>query len=189
MINSNLTTYLDSIDNLRHLVRYQTAPRVSSETVAEHSYFVSAYILKLHDYYEFDLTKALRMGLLHDFSEVFISDVPHPIKKQFPLINDELNKAEHEVNVNYISEEFANELEEFNELSTAEGVMVALADIISVVSYSKYEINLGNSKYMKEVYNNAKRRYMEVLDMATQYIREGVCTHDIVMYIDDFVNK
>ena len=188
MINNNLTEFLYNIDNLRNLVRYQTAPRVSSETVAEHSYFVSVYVLKLHDYYEFNLSKALEMSLLHDFSEVFISDVPHPIKSKYAKINDELTKAEHEVNRICISEEFSNNLEEFNNLSSAEGIMVALADILSVVTYSKYEINLGNSKYMKNVYNNAERRYREVIKLAEPYLRTGYTSETILSYINEFYN-
>lgn len=189
MINSDLSTYIFNIDNLRNLVRYQTAPRVSQETVAEHSFFVAAYVLKLYDYYDFNLIKALETAILHDFSEVFISDVPHPIKKAFPLINDELNKAEHEVNKKYISEEFSNNLEEFNDLSTAEGVMVALGDILSVVSYSKYEINLGNSRYMRDVLEKTTARYLEVIKKAEPYLRPGVSSQQIVNYIETFKRK
>ena len=94
MINSKLGNYLLNVNNLRNLTRYQTAPRVSSESVAEHSFFVAAYVLKLYDYYNFNLEKALRMALLHDFNEVFISDVPFPIKSKYKEINKELEKAE-----------------------------------------------------------------------------------------------
>jgi 5'-deoxynucleotidase YfbR-like HD superfamily hydrolase len=189
MIKSDLANYIYNIDNLRNLVRYQTAPRVSQETVAEHSFFVAAYVLKLNDYYEFDLLKALQTAILHDFSEVFISDVPHPIKKAFPLINDELNKAENEVNKKFISEEFSNNLEEFNNLSSPEGIMVALGDILSVVSYSKYEITLGNSKYMKDVLMKTTERYLDVIKKAEPYLKKGVSSQQIVNFIENFKNK
>jgi len=189
MINANLTDYIYNIDNLRNLVRYQTAPRVSQETVAEHSFFVAAYVLKLHDYYNFNLIKALETAILHDFSEVFISDVPHPIKKSFPLINDELNKAETNINKEYISEDFANNLEEFNNLSSPEGIMVALGDILSVVSYSKYEINLGNSRYMKDVLEKTTERYLEVIEKASPYLREGRTSEEIIKFIENFKNS
>ena len=189
MIKSDLANYIYNIDNLRNLVRYQTAPRVSQETVAEHSFFVAAYVLKLNDYYEFDLLKALQTAILHDFSEVFISDVPHPIKKAFPLINDELNKAENEVNKKFISEEFSNNLEEFNNLSSPEGIMVALGDILSVVSYSKYEITLGNSKYMKDVLMKTTERYLDVIKKAEPYLKKGMSSQMIVNFIENFKNK
>ena len=151
MINSKLGNYILNVNNLRNLTRYQTAPRVSSESVAEHSFFVAAYVLKLYDYYDFNLEKALRMALLHDFNEVFISDVPFPIKSKYKEINKELEKAEYEVNCEHINKEFADEMKEFNNMSTAEGIIVELGDVLSVVSYSKHEIGLGNSKYMSYI--------------------------------------
>ena len=186
MINSNLTEYLNNIDKLRNLVRYQTAPRVSQETVAEHSFFVAAYVLKLYDYYNFDLNKALQTAILHDFSEVFVSDIPHPIKKAFPLITEELDKAELDINKTYINNEFANNIEEFNNLSSQEGIIVALADILSVVAYSKYEINLGNSKYMKDVLSKTTERYLEVIEKAEPYLRDNYTSEEIIKFIETF---
>lgn len=187
MINSKLGNYLLNINNLRNLTRYQTAPRVSSESVAEHSFFVAAYVLKLYDYYDFNLEKALRMALLHDFNEVFISDVPFPIKSKYKEINKELEKAEYEVNCEHINKEFADEMKEFNNMSTAEGIIVELGDVLSVVSYSKHEIGLGNSKYMKDVYNKAIPRYTRILTKAEKYLREGMSTDNIINEIGDFM--
>lgn len=185
-INIELNSYMQNIDNLRNLVRYQSAPRVSSETVAEHSFFVAAYVLKLHNYYEFDLKKALSMAILHDYAEVFISDVPHPIKKQFPLIEQELNKAEHAMVSEHISADFANWLDEFNNTSSAEGAIVAFADILSVISYSKYEIGLGNSIYMKNVLKNARKRVEKMMDICRKYVYPNVNINDIENFIDTF---
>lgn len=185
-INIELSQYIKNIDGLRNLVRYQNAPRVSQETVAEHSFFVTAYILKLNDYYNFNLEKALRIAVLHDYAEAFISDVPHPIKKKFPLICEELNKAEYEVNSTDISEEFANWVDEMNNLTTAEGCIVALADIISVISYSKYEIELGNSKYMNDVLFNAKRRVYEMIEKCNKYLKVNITNETIKILINDF---
>lgn len=187
MINSNLTQYLTSIDNLRNLVRYQAAPRVSSETVAEHSFFVTAYTLKLYDYFDFDLEKALRIAILHDFAEAYISDVPHPIKMKFPKLTEELEKAEYSVNCEYISEDFANDLEGFNNFSTPEGCIVVLSDILSVITYSKYEIELGNSQYMKDVLNKSLVRINDMLERCTPYLREGKNITSVINEITNFV--
>jgi len=188
MININLDEYLLDIDALRNLVRYQTAPRVSKESVAEHSFFVTSYVLKLHDYYDFDLAKALKMAILHDFSEVFISDVPHPIKKRFPKFEKELNEAEYQINKEYIGEDFANDLNEFNECTSIEGIMVALADVLSVVSYAKYEMELGNSKYMRNVYNRSKDRYRGLIQQADKYLRNNFTSFDIIKYVESFMD-
>lgn len=188
MINSNLTDYLSNVNNLRNLTRYQAAPRVSSESVAEHSFFVASYVLKLYDYYDFNLEKALRMALLHDFNEVFISDVPFPIKSKYKGLNKELEKAEYEVNKEMISEEFANEMKEFNDMTSPEGIIVELGDVLSVVSYSKHEISLGNSKYMKDVYTKSIPRYTRILTKAEKYLREGMNTDSIISEIGKFMD-
>lgn len=186
-IKCELDEFLRCVDGLRNLVRYQTAPRAAKESVAEHSFFVASYVLKLHDYYNFDLKKGLRLALLHDFSEVFISDVPHPIKSRFPSITQELEKAERTVNAEYIGEDFANELEEFNQTSTIEGIIVALADILSVASYAKFEMELGNSAYMQNVYRRSREHYMSLLIMAEPYLRDDVKTPNIINYIEEFM--
>jgi putative hydrolase of HD superfamily len=185
-INIGLTEYMQNVDSLRNLVRYQSAPRVSTETVAEHSYFVAAYVLKLHNYYEFDLKKALSMAILHDYAEVFISDVPHPIKKQFPLIEEELNRAEHSIVCDHISEEFADWLDEFNKTSTVEGCIVALADILSVISYARYEIGLGNSVYMKNVLTNAKNRAQQMFKNCEKYLYDNISQDDVEINVCNF---
>lgn len=187
MINSTLSEYLLSVDNLRNLVRYQTAPRVASESVAEHSFFVTAYVLKLYDYFNFDLEKAMKMSILHDFAESYISDVPHPIKKKFPIIQEQLDKAEYEVNSKYIGKEFADNIIEFNNCASAEGIMVALADVLSVISYSKYEIELGNSHYMNDVYNKANIRLNSILNIAKPYLKDDIDISDILDEIDNFM--
>lgn len=188
-INIDLNTYMQNVDGLRNLVRYQSAPRVSSETVAEHSYFVAAYVLKLHNYYEFDLKKALSMAILHDYAEVFISDVPHPIKKSFPLIASELERAENQIVSEHISNDFADWLSEFNKTSTAEGAIVALADILSVISYAKYEIGLGNSDYMKEVLNAAKNRAANMIAICHKYKYPNIDTIELDVQINEFTDN
>ena len=57
------------------------------------------------------------------------------IKSKYKGLNKELEKAEYEVNKEMISEEFANEMKEFNDMSSAEGIIVELGDVLSVVSY------------------------------------------------------
>ena len=185
-INIDLNEYMTNVDGLRNLVRYQSAPRVSSETVAEHSYYVAAYVLKLHNYYEFDLKKALTMAILHDYAETFISDVPHPIKKQFPLIEQELNRAEHNIISEHISNEFADWIDGFNNTNTPEGCIVAFADILSVISYAKYEIRLGNSNYMKDVLNRAKARVYRMVELCNEFLYENIQTDEVYKQIEEF---
>ena len=169
LANEDLTHFAKSIDKLRFITRYATAPRSSRESVAEHSYYVAAYVLKLAQYYNFDVTKALALALMHDYSEAYISDVPHPIKAQDLAIA--LEKAEEKVVKGHLSDMMAEILGEFNALSGPEGLVCVLADVMSVVSYAKYEMELGNSSYMKQVYEKTKPRYESILKQLSEYAK------------------
>lgn len=171
LANEDLTHFAKSIDKLRFITRYATAPRSSRESVAEHSYYVAAYVLKLAQYYNFDVTKALALALMHDYSEAYISDVPHPIKAQNPDLAIALEKAEEKVVKGHLSDMMAEILGEFNALSGPEGLVCVLADVMSVVSYAKYEMELGNSSYMKQVYEKTKPRYESILKQLSEYAK------------------
>lgn len=186
MIKQNLTHYLLDIDNLRNIVRFQTSPRNARETVAEHSFYVAAIVLKLHEYFNFNLEKALSISLMHDYSEVYISDVPHSIKFANKDLADALEKAEYKINNDKLSEEFAKNIEEFNKLTTAEGCVVNLADVLSVLMYSRLEVKLGNKEYMREVYHKTFKRINKILDVAKIYLKEEYSTLNILDLIDDY---
>lgn len=178
IINQSLGSFIKDVDGLRNIVRYATAPRNARETVAEHSFFVASYVLKLYDLYDFDLQKALSLGLLHDFPEIYISDVPHPIKAQNPELNDALEAAEHKVAVDHLSETVAGWLKEFNNGSSPEGLVCGLADVLSVVSYSSYEVALGNKDYMLDVFEKVQVRWLEILKKLDPYKRKGAPSNE-----------
>lgn len=186
MIKQNLTNYLLDIDNLRNIVRFQTAPRNARETVAEHSFYVAAIVLKLHEYFNFNLETALSVSLMHDYSEVYISDVPHSIKASNKDLADALEKAEYKINNDKLSEEFAKNIKEFNDLTTAEGCVVNLADVLSVLMYSRLEVKLGNKEYMRDVYHKTFKRVNKILDIAKLYLKKEYSTLNIINLIDDF---
>lgn len=186
MIKQNLKDFLLDIDNLRSIIRFQTAPRNARESVAEHSFYVTAIVLKLHDYFDFNLEQALITALLHDYAEVYISDVPHSIKAANPKLTAELEAAETKVNMEKLSTEVAEHIEEFNKCSTAEGCVIALADILSVLMYSRYEVKLGNVEYMKIVYHKTFRRVNAILKIAAKYLKKNITTIDMINVIDDF---
>lgn len=163
MINQTFENFMKDVYNMKSLVRYQTAVRVKSESVAEHSYFVTVLVLKLHDYFEFNLEKALRIALLHDYPEIYISDVPSPVKSRFPKIREAMDEAESEVVREKLGEEYVSLLQEFNDKSSPEGLICAYADICSCVQYSSLEVSLGNKDYMAYVltYSGQKLKELE----------------------------
>ena len=165
----DLTHFAKSVDRLRFITRYATAPRSSKESVAEHSFFVAAYVLKLAQYYQFDVTEALALALMHDYPEAYISDVPHPIKIQNPELANALEKAEEKVLKDHLSNEMASILNRFNNADGPEALVCILADVMSVVSYAKYEMELGNSSYMRQVYEGAKPRFESLIESLAKY--------------------
>lgn len=167
--NENLYEFIRSIDKLRYITRFATAPRSAKESVAEHSFYVASYVLKLSYYYNFDVVKAISLALLHDYAEAYISDVPHPIKKQNPVLEEALDKAEEKVLVEHLSSEMAKLISHFNNGDTPEGLVCQLADVISVVTYAKYELELGNSSYMKQVFQRTKDRYFSLIEKLEPY--------------------
>mgnify|MGYP003333497098 FL=1 len=91
----SLSDFVNDVYTLKALTRYNNKFKIISESVAEHSYFVSVLTLKLHDDYEFNLEKALKMSLIHDIPELHLSDVTHDVKRNFPKLADEVVKAEY----------------------------------------------------------------------------------------------
>ena len=93
------------------------------------------------------------------------------------------------MNEKYISKEFADNLEEFNNLTSVEGKIVNIADILSVISYSKYEVSLGNSQYMKDVLNRGLMRIKDALDLVEDNLKPEYKTFDILSQIIDFSKR
>ena len=146
-IKNDIATFAKDIDTLRHLIRYQNCPRLINESVAEHSWFTSVFVLKLREYYDFNLETALKTALVHDVMEASISDIPHNIKVANPDLADAVEKAEDKVTRQMLSDEAANLMDNFNHGKTPEGLAVQLGDILSVVLYARDEINSGNQVF------------------------------------------
>ena len=93
-IKNDIAIFAKDINILRNLIRYQNVHRNINESVAEHLFYVSCLVLKLREYYTFDLEKALKTALIHDIQERYISDVPHNIKTANPNLAKALEEAE-----------------------------------------------------------------------------------------------
>ena len=143
-IRNDIATFSKDVDVLRSLIRYQNCNRLVNESVAEHSFYVAVFVLKLREYYDFNLEVALKTALIHDIPEARISDIPHNIKLANPEVAAALEKAEEKVTVDMLSEEANALLKSFNHGDTVEGKICQLADVLSVVLYANDEIKCGN---------------------------------------------
>ena len=143
-IRNDIATFSKDVDVLRSLIRYQNCNRLVNESVAEHSFYVAVFVLKLREYYDFNLEVALKTALIHDIPEARISDIPHNIKLANPEVAAALEKAEEKVTIDMLSEEANALLKSFNHGDTVEGKICQLADVLSVVLYANDEIKCGN---------------------------------------------
>lgn len=186
-IKNDIATFAKDIDVLRHLIRYQNCTRLINESVAEHSYYVAIFVLKLREYYDFDLEKALKMALIHDIPESKISDVPHNIKMANPKLMDALEEAEANVTKEMLSNEAATMLDEFNTGSTAEGRVCQLADVLSVVLYADDEIKSGN-KVFNYIAIKAIQRCKDVITRLDEFRNKNYTQEQIINKINQIVN-
>ena len=145
---------------LSTIYRFCTVPKIRSESVAEHSYYTAYYTMLIADRIEgIDKEKAIRMALLHDVEEVKSGDVPHTTKEEYPEFDESLEKMNATI-INDVlenDEKYINIWKEQRNGSSEESKIVMLADVISVLIYSKEEKNMGN-QYMEEVYDKILKR-------------------------------
>lgn len=186
-IRNDIATFSKDVDILRSLIRYQNCNRLVNESVAEHSFYVAIFVLKLREYYEFDLEKALKTALIHDFAESSISDVPHNIKAANPELSQALENAEFKVNVDKLSNEAACLVSEFNAGATPEGKICQLADVLSVVLYANDEIKCGN-KVFNYIAIKAIARCKEIVRSLEPQLNKTYTQEQIMNKIDQIVN-
>ena len=186
-IRNDIATFAKDIDILRSLVRYQNCHRNINESVAEHSFYVAAFVLKLREYYEFDLQAALKTALIHDVMESRISDVPHNIKLKNPALAEALEEAETKVLKEMFYPEAHVLLINFNHGGTPEGLVVQLADILSVVLYANAEIKSGN-KVFNYIAIKALDRVNCVLEQLSVHRNSAYTNEQIVNKINQIVN-
>ena len=186
-IKNDIATFAKDIDILRSLVRYQNCHRNVNETVAEHSFYVAILVLKLREYYNFNLEIALKTALVHDVPEVRISDIPHNIKLANPKLSDALEEAEAKVTAEMLSDEAVALLLAFNHGDTPEGLACQLADILDVVLYANQEIQSGN-KVFNYIAIKAIERCKEVVKNLEPYINPAYTSTQIMNKINQIIN-
>ena len=149
---------------MKHMARFNNTPKLMTESVAEHSYYVAmvSRLLydKLKDVVNIDLGKLLDMALCHDVSEIELSDIPHNVKMKYPRVKKALDKCEDEAFKRVLS---SDRFQIDNDEYSVESIVVELADIISVDIYASLEIALGNSYFIK-IHQETIRREDEIID-------------------------
>lgn len=156
---------------LAKTLRYNNRSHLQEESVAEHSFFVSLFALKIIQTLklpeELEL-RVLRLAILHDCAESLTSDIPHNVKKMYPDFASFLKTVEDQ----YYSKNwpyFKDKLED----AIAEAI-VKLADNYSVLQFCINEQRLGNkSPDIMEIYVNASQRVEESLDKVNHLLKDA----------------
>jgi 5'-deoxynucleotidase YfbR-like HD superfamily hydrolase len=141
---------------LSYLMRFAGAIRLHEESVAEHSYWVTLISYAISQKYFKDIpinTQNLFItAMFHDWSEIITSDVITPLKVQIKKLYDQIEdnivaSLEKKIGIDNLS----SLMSDFNNLTSVEGAIVAIADKISCYLYIREEALLGNQNFRKGV--------------------------------------
>jgi len=146
---------MKNIYRLKHIIRYSNVSRITNENVAEHSFMVAAIVIKLANKYDFDIGKATAMAVVHDFPEVYIDDVNHQVKRDYPKVAEALKEAEKQIMIDKFSEVERAIYTAYESQVSAEAQIVKYADVLQCIQYAAHEISLGNNGYMHTVMSEA----------------------------------
>ena len=138
-------TIPQKVYNLKFIQRYSITPRITNETVAEHSFFVATYVMELYKDYKFDLNKAVQIAIIHDFAESFIGDITLSTKTMCPDLVEAVSNAEKEVMFQNFPSFIYELYREYEQRTSVESLIVKLADTMQVKQYAGNEIELGNN--------------------------------------------
>lgn len=149
-------TIPQKVYNLKFIQRYSITPRITNETVAEHSFFVATYVMELYNDYKFDLNKAVQMAIIHDFAESFIGDITLSTKTMCPDLVEAVSNAEKEVMFQNFPSFIYELYREYEQRTSVESLIVKLADTMQVKQYASNEIELGNNSItMRSIFSRA----------------------------------
>lgn len=156
-----LDKYLMNVYQLKNVIRYNTRNKLKDESVAEHSFYVALFALKLCNEYQIDMQTTLQSlikALLHDMPEIELNDITHNVKQRLKL--DEFLKSYEK---EYYEKNFQRYVELMtNDKNTLVNAIVNYADVLSVRQYCLNELLLGNnSDDIEEIFKESKHRLNE----------------------------
>jgi 5'-deoxynucleotidase YfbR-like HD superfamily hydrolase len=163
--------YIAQIANMAHIKRYSVIPVIHKESIAEHSFFVSAIVIKLHQDYIFDLGTALAMATIHDMTESYTDDITILTKRRFPKIAEAVEEAEYEIASEIFPSHIKSIWYEYKKGESVEAKIVKLADTIQVMQYAYNEMRMGNCGYMVSVHTNAEIRFKKLEEQLNELKR------------------
>lgn len=153
---------------LSNLERYNNSIRIHKENVAEHSFYVAFYAMRLCKFFKIAPIYELiivEKALIHDVHEIKLSDIPHNIKKENLGIEKTCLEFERKYNKKHFLslEEGVEAMKDDKFLYFLPDFIVGMADVISVLMYSEQEMMIGNS-YFNRVHTSAENRINQLIE-------------------------
>jgi 5'-deoxynucleotidase YfbR-like HD superfamily hydrolase len=172
---------------MSNMKRFNTAIRVHQESVAEHSFYVAMYTARLIEIFLSDVKGVDNVAdvqyfkyittmkaLTHDVHEIVLSDIPHNVKKTYPLIDQASNEVEKDFNDEFFRPIYTNDFNEKEDIIS--NLIVELADVLAVIEYSQFELSLGNKSF-DDILESAITRFEETAGKLNSYT-EGLLRHN-----------
>lgn len=137
---------------LRTVKRWGADTTIRPENVAEHCYYVSFYSMLLGNWLEdrgfsVDWRKLHGETLCHDIEEALMTDIPRFVKRATPELFEAVQQASAE-KVHEIAAELGDQsvVDHWRSAKgkNREGRILAVADLMSAISYVIHEVNIGN---------------------------------------------
>jgi len=166
-----MSNFFDKAYSLEYTKRYSMSPVINQESVASHSYFVALAVMLLADVYEFNLSLAIKIAIVHDLPEMEISDVNHLVKKKYPKMAAAIKEVETEV-ISTFPVHIQNCCNAYDKDLT-ESKIVHLADAMQCSQYARSEISLGNEGYMDQVLQNSEHRVRMLEEELSGYKKDS----------------
>lgn len=144
MIPRTYINFLGKIEKLKCNTRHSYTSSGRKESVAEHSWRLSVMALLCADEYpDLDISKVIKMCLVHDFGEAVTGDIPAFLKNEKDEAEEE--KAVQSI-LSMLPDDYKNELSglfaEMSELKTDEAKLFkALDNLEAVLSHNEADIS------------------------------------------------
>lgn len=135
--------HLLELYKLKNIIRYNHRTRITSETVAEHSFFTALIALEVCNRLECSnavIGEVITKALLHDMPETELNDITYDVKCRlnlYPLLK--------QYEDDYFKKHFPEQADLMIDNDThLVNLIVLYADAMSVLQYAYNELELGN---------------------------------------------
>lgn len=169
----NIISFIKELERLKINTRTAWTSSGRQESIAEHSWRLSLFLIVLEDYFpDMDFNKVLRMSLIHDLGEAYEGDT----SAKFAIHSEEKLKIEEEAIIKItaplpskLQQQFLALCREYNQGETREAKLVKALDKIETIIQHNQGANPADFDYQFNLDYGKKYSHF---DPIIQLIRE-----------------